>query len=725
MKKRKDQENIKHPIMISGMEMKCLHASMFAWMCHLDLFIAKTFLTIYIIGMDSDLQRLKDCCLIIVGDGGLPDRILAMRRLKEGGRLCHILTEGEDDPRVKVKTFPDEGAFYWHPPDVSFKTSTLGAKLGSSPPRSVAKVGPDAIVLPHDHELVLARIGGSVSQVHVSNGAGEILLQMSGFVVLNPNLQKASELEVQVSDFNLQAFGTFSARGVLLGSAVAFLMLVADNMVELLEGPVKRRGRAAWICAGLVLTVPPVTEMLARGLCGEPVGTWQTYLVLAVAIVVLLSTSSLTNWNLTIFMLNSIGQPVELACLMVFYNFSRHSHPSRHFLSRCQWVNSVATATSGCLICAAAICIIYAWIEDTLKLPTLAALFLPSATTMAEVSLVKLVEVSHRKVVRGKFCDTKSGDQLLFVVPVMLLGVHSLCETTRLLTVFEGAVVHGNFAWALPALMSFLVNLGIRSGWALWFVWRAVKAVCGPTLARSFCPGAMHRLYNQGKVYGGYVRFVPIASTVTSRIATYGLANKEVHPTFNSYAGICLLALLVLELLEDLLILNEVIPVSPTQTSPGIWQVPPGNSNPHQAFAVEFLTANDDKDFLKSCARVLPSEHDTVPSEHPSESSEHETVEIMDIMAWCPAVRVENSAGCFRKKLGQRTLLRPPLALHGLRHPPVYYQVGMVCAMCLVAINSLLPPLFGRGYLLGFNNKKCPLEETVVQVFWQASSYAC
>ena len=665
-------------------------------------------LLISIVGMDLELQGLKDCCLIIVGNGGWSDRILAMRRLQEGGRLCHILTEGTEDPRIEVKTCVDEGAFYWHPPDVSFKTSTLGAKLGSSPPRSMAKVGPDAIVLPHGHKLVLARIGGSLSQVHVSNGAGEILLQMSGFVVLNPNLQKASELEVQVSDLNLQAFGTFSAQGVILGSAISFLMLVTDNMLELLEGDVKQWGRAAWICGALVLTVPPVTEMLARSLCGEAVGTWQTYLVLSVTILVLLSTSILTNWNLPVFLLNCIGQPAQLSCLLVVYYFSRHRHPSRHFLSRYQWVNSVAVATSGCLICAAAICIIYAWIGATLNLPTLAALFLPLATTTAEVSLVKLVQVSHRKVVSDKFCDTKRGDQLLFVVPVMLLGIHSLCETTRLLSVLEGAVLHPSFAWALPALMSFLVNLVTRSGWATWFGWRAVKAVCGPTSARVFCPSALHRLHNQSKVYGGYIRFVPIASTVTSRIVTSGLANKEVHPTFNSYAGICLLALFVLELLEDFLILSEVIPVSPTQTSPGIWQVPSGNSNPHQAFAVDFRPANDsdDKDFLKSSARVLPLDHEPV-----------------EIMSWCPAV-VENSAGCWRKKLGQHTVLRPPLALHGLRGLPLYYQVGMVCAMCLVAINSLLPPIFGRGYLLGFN-KKCPLEETVVQFFWQASSYAC
>ena len=655
--------------------------------------------------MEMDSQGLKDCCLIIVGDGGWADRILAERRLQQGGRLCHILIEGHEDPRIKVKTCPDEGFFYWHPPDASFKTSSLGAKIGSSPPRSVSKVGPDAIVLPHDHHLVLSRIRGSLSQVHVSNGTGEIVLQMSGFVVLNPNLQKASELDVQVRDLNLQAFGTFSAGGVLLGSAVSFLMLVTHNMLELLEGDVKGWGRTAWICAALFLTVPPVTEMLARGLCGEALRTWQTSLVLLVTIGVLLPTSILTNWNLTVFLQNCIGQPVELSCLLVFYYFSRHRHPSRHFLSRNQWVCSIAAATSGCLLCAASICIIYTWLVDTWHLPALAALFLPWATSVAEISLVKLVQVAHRKVVRDKF-DTKNGDQVLFAVPVMLLGIHSLCETTRLLSVLDDAVVHGNFAWVLPALMSFSVNLATRSGWATWFAWRAVKAVCGPTLARVFCPSAVHRLHNRSKVYGGYVRFVPIASTVTSRIVTYGLANKEVHPTFNSSAGICMLALFFLELLEDFLLLNEVIPVSPIQSSQGIWQIPTGNSNPHQAFSVEFRSANDDKDFLKSSARVLPSNHEPV-----------------EMLAWCPAVQVENSPGCF-PKLKQRRFLRPPLALHGLRHPPLYFQVGMICAMCLVAITSLLPPIFGRGYLLGLNHK-CPPEETVIQFFWQASSYTC
>ena len=61
----------------------------------------------------SDLQQLKDCCLIIVGDGEVADEILAKRRLEAGGRLCHILTKGVGDSRVKVHNFSNDGSFHW------------------------------------------------------------------------------------------------------------------------------------------------------------------------------------------------------------------------------------------------------------------------------------------------------------------------------------------------------------------------------------------------------------------------------------------------------------------------------------------------------------------------------------------------------------------------------------------------------------------------------------
>ena len=49
------------------MEMKCLHASMFAWMCHLDLFtvgsLTLCFFTIYIYRDGSGIARSKGLLL--------------------------------------------------------------------------------------------------------------------------------------------------------------------------------------------------------------------------------------------------------------------------------------------------------------------------------------------------------------------------------------------------------------------------------------------------------------------------------------------------------------------------------------------------------------------------------------------------------------------------------------------------------------------------------------
>ena len=43
--------------------------------------------------MEDEVYR--DHCLIIVGDGGQADKVLAKRRLAAGGRLAHFLVQDE------------------------------------------------------------------------------------------------------------------------------------------------------------------------------------------------------------------------------------------------------------------------------------------------------------------------------------------------------------------------------------------------------------------------------------------------------------------------------------------------------------------------------------------------------------------------------------------------------------------------------------------------------
>ena len=48
--------------------------------------------------------KWQDHCLIIVGDGGEADEVLALRRLRAGGRLVHFLVE---DEQVKMLDLAD------------------------------------------------------------------------------------------------------------------------------------------------------------------------------------------------------------------------------------------------------------------------------------------------------------------------------------------------------------------------------------------------------------------------------------------------------------------------------------------------------------------------------------------------------------------------------------------------------------------------------------------
>lgn len=46
----------------------------------------------------ASLGRLRDHCLIIVGDGGEAEEVLAQRRWAAGGRLVHFLVPDEQVP---------------------------------------------------------------------------------------------------------------------------------------------------------------------------------------------------------------------------------------------------------------------------------------------------------------------------------------------------------------------------------------------------------------------------------------------------------------------------------------------------------------------------------------------------------------------------------------------------------------------------------------------------
>ena len=654
----------------------------------------------------SDSQHLKDCCLIIVGDGEVADEILAKRRLEAGGRLCHILTKGLGDSRVKVQNFSNDGSFHWQP---LAKMSPFAKRLGGSISQAWTKTGPDGIVLPDDHKLVVAQIDDNLQRVHMVNDEGEVVMEMTGWVVLYPTMQVATTASVEVQNMHMKAMGTFSGRGISMGCLVSFavllihflLIIFAERSLQSLA-PVLRF--VFYVPASMAMSGPPMVKVLAFALCGDDLTWRQAWSVGMLGLVVASAVAISTGMALSAAMWGFVGYSVWCIVLCWVYYSGRHRHTSRKFWPRLAWLTCVFLVTAGGMALVATSILIYASMVESNQ-TILAAIFLPSATAGAEIGLVKLIQIAHRKLICMRPSeDMTSGDQLFIVVPITVMAVHASCEAARLMAMFLVTVADGGFTWVGSAVVTFSFNLLMRSGWTSFLMFLFCKLFCGRRFAaRRFAPNSFNKLHNHSKVFGGYLRFIPIASLVAARALTNGLADQ--HPVFNISAAVATLVLFALEILEDVVILNEVIPPCPLPED--FLRKVSGNTDPHQLFAAELRS---------STAPQHCSLRSVVPTPNPAE-----------LMEWRPALkRTTASASGHGLCLGccGDQAVHCGLALHGLREIPLTFQMAVAWAECGAVCFPLYPAMLGAGYMLGLNNP-CPVSEVWIQYFWQEFPFRC
>ena len=654
----------------------------------------------------SDLQQLKDCCLIIVGDGEDADAVLAKRRLEAGGRLCHILTRGIGDPRVKVQKFSNDGRFYWQPPAFC-KISPFGKRLGGTMSQAWTKTGPDGIVLPDDHKLVVANIDDSLQRVHMFNGEGEVVMEMTGWVVLCPTMHIATTASVEVQDMHMKAMGTFSGRRISVGCVVSFAMLLTHFLLIIFaERSLQSQAPVAkyifFIPSSMAISGVPMVKVLAFALCGDDLTWRQAWSVCLLGVVAGIPGAISTGMALSEAMWAFVAYTVWCIGLFWVYYSGRHRHTLRKFWPRLAWLTCVFLGTAGGLALIATSILIYASMVASNQ-TILAAIFLPSVTAGAEIGLVKMIEVAHcRLVCMRPSEDMTSGDQLFLVVPVTVIAVHACCEAARLMAMFIVTVADGGYSWVGSAVATFLFNLLMRSGWTSFLMFRLCKLFCGRRFAaQRFAPSGFNKLHNHSKVFGGYLRFIPIASLVTARALTYGLDVADLHPAFNISAAIAVLVLLGLEILEDVVILNEVIPPCPMPED--FLREVSGNTDPHQLFVAE----------LRPCVSVQPC---SVRSVVPTPDAE--------LMEWRPALKRTTAGWGQSWRCGQDQALHCGLALHGLREIPLTFQVAIAWIACAAVCFPLFPAMLGAGYMLGLNDP-CPVSEVWIQYFWQESPRRC
>jgi len=650
--------------------------------------------------------------LIVVGDGGDADEALARRRLQAGGRLCHILTRGVGDPRVKVQAFDNDGRFYWQPPDASYKMSALGERLGGTLAQAWTKEGPDAICLPDDHKLVVAQVDGSLQHVHMLNGEGEAVIEMSGWVVVCPNMELATTAPVEVHNMHLKPMGTFTARRMFVGSMVSYTLLLAhfSFMIlaeRLLQGQTPWWRLLSFFALSTLVAAAPMIRLLGFALCGDDLNMMQTWGIAFAGVGVAGVAAISTRGRLSESMCAFTGYACFSLFLGLVYYQGRHRHPSRNLCLRIAWLTCLVVTTAGCMGLIAASILTYVSLIASNQ-AVLAAIFLPTVTASAELGLVKLVQVAHTRLVCMRpHQEMTSGDQLHVVLPFMVMTTHACCEAARFLAIFIGTVADGGFSWIGSALGTFCFNLMMRSGWTSFLMFHFCKSVFGRRFAaRRFAPSALNKLHNHSKVLGGYLRFVPIASLVTARALAY--AGADLHPAFNSSAAIALLVVFLLEILEDLIVLYEVIPASPLPED--FLKHVAGNLDPHQLFAVELRPC----DHSGPAASVSWHASSVVPAPAP---------DVSDLLEWRPALK-RKAPGGMKGFLRGAHSLRCGLALHGLREIPWPFQVAFAWAVTAAVCLPIFPAMLGAGYMLGLNDP-CLASEVWSQYFWQESPHKC
>ncbi|CAK9083633.1 Uncharacterized protein SCF082_LOCUS39695, partial [Durusdinium trenchii] len=513
----------------------------------------------------ASLGRLRDHCLIIVGDGGEAEEVLAQRRWAAGGRLVHFLVP---DEQVRREEGMEEVVFAWQPP-CDLKPSSFGRNLGPSFRTYWTTSGPDCVEVAPNQTLYIYGEDTRLVQL-VENG--RILAEMSGHVIWKPDMTTATSMDVQVEDPELRASGTFSWRYVLSSMALLFLWHVLRWGISIhLEqaaalpghlGPPWWRGVLVAF-NGAVFCVWGLFHTWAASLSGEVGSTGLQKLVpICMAIPPMLP---MGTWvQLADFPLSLFG----LSILFLFgptlqYYQTQQQHPARRLLPCLVWTIAQLAGTVGISAILAVIVVAYRLL--LVSQPVLASFFLPVCTAVVETGGVMYTKILYAKLVVQKR-PMVPGDISWVAMPYMMCSAHAFSEAARLAAVFSGAVSTGDYGWVASLAVTLSLNILVRSGWMRYGCYVLVRKIGGSKRAMwMLAPTAWNKLHDEMKIYAGYFRFIVVLALVAARAVLFqeiSLSSSRAA-AFNMSAALALIAMLLVEYLEDHIVLRELLPTSP------------------------------------------------------------------------------------------------------------------------------------------------------------------
>eukprot|EP00434_Breviolum_minutum_P039306 symbB.v1.2.034903.t1/scaffold4589.1/size37648/5 len=578
---------------------------------------------------------------------------------------------------VKCEAFSDVEGFLWRPPGATYATSSLGRKLGIGPRNYWFKTGLDAIKLHPEHTMTVLQ-GHGVGQVLIRDEDDQAQVEISGCVICNPDQEQSENFDVRVANPGLRPFGTFSSRNMI----AAWILCIVLQFMLFRWSIHFEQHHSGWVdmlpwwryvrlCAAGLKIVPTFGMFYAQSLWCKP---------------------KLSCLESALTMFSAVG----VASVLWFWSDGKLAL----FPTYLAGYTGTFLGVGVCLSYAALLAANWTFV---------AAVFLPQATLLVEMGAVAVLRKLYCGLLwplhSGEFA-AEVGDQFGMVVPTCILLAHATAEGTRLAAMFAGAVTSQNYWWLGSAVNTLLLNLSARLGWSRFWAFKIMNALRGPT--RLLFPTAWNVLHDHLKLFGGYCRFIPLWSLIFARAWAYGVSFEGAKaPAFNIPAAVAAVVLFLLEILEDLLIVHEVLPVAPIPEAVIQRHRSFGNNDPRQLFTMEMRP--NVSNLSKSLEAVsLGKSHAFKPVVPSSELLDHMVAE--------SAVGPRRSHSKLRAWLGQERYLTPSLLLHGLRPMPFFCTASLVLVMAELTY-TLFNSLLGPGFLLGVVEEPCPRAERL-QRFW-------
>mmetsp|Transcript_104882 Transcript_104882/g.249704 ORF Transcript_104882/g.249704 Transcript_104882/m.249704 type:complete len:676 (+) Transcript_104882:52-2079(+) len=653
-----------------------------------------------------DAQSYRDHCLIVLGSGLEAEELLLRRRLGAGGRAVHILTEGPSDARVEIsRNRMLEGCFFWHPPTWGPVTD-FGRRFGPSEHRYWSHTGLMAVALRRDQKAqiyVSSEDSEKMSHLRILDSEGSVEAELSGEIVVNPEMEVARELEVGVVNPELKPAGTFSWRFMLLTGLFLLpwhsVKWLASASCELsaVEGLPWWRGLLA--VAYLFPALPGVVQSFTMSLAGEMPSLF-THAVSSLALVTMSLIGLLQLADLPNVMIAAVT--VFVMGPMLQYYRGRAQHAQRRFWSCLRWGLAQLLGTLGTAVVMTGIVLVYTFLISQGQL-LIASMCLPVATSLTEMGMVLFTARVYTRLVFTKRPEV-SGDLSYIPMPGMIMGAHAFAESVRLVSLWAGAARSGSFSWVGAALWSLLLNVLNRLGWIRYGAFRIMKPMLGTELSLGlFAPTSWSKLHDELKIYGGYFRFiVPLALIAARALLFQDLrVTGPRAPAFNLSGACAIPALLLLELLEDRVVLHELLPMGPIPAEVLETKVQPYNSDPGALISVEIRPSRP---------RTTPTAQDAWRMKELNAKGTRRISTIQSVVPEQPPALVDHlrSLGTrrftirsqLRRRLGQEREVIPALLLQGLREMPFKAHLTMGMVMCFFT-SEWLEAALGPGFMKG------------------------